>query len=68
MLDMYGNRVNLEINGDMGIPLFGYQKAKVKLYTSKETGKLVCTVAETEKFDPSVERDIKLKNSWRLSQ
>jgi len=52
-LDMYNNKVNLEIQGRMGVPLFGYQQVNIRLYTSKELGKLVCSVAETDKFDPS---------------
>ncbi len=60
-LDMYNNKVNLEIQGEMGIPLFGYQRAKVRLYTSKELGKLVCSVAETDKFDPSGKGNIAIK-------
>ncbi|MDD4327309.1 MAG: hypothetical protein PHU83_03690, partial [Eubacteriales bacterium] len=62
-LDMYNNKVNLEIQGEMGIPLFGYQRAKVRLYTSKELGKLVCSVAETEKFDPAGTGNIAMKIS-----
>ncbi len=60
-LDMYNNKVNLEIHGEMGIPLFGYQRANVRLYTSKELGKLVCSVAETDKFDPSGTGEVLIK-------
>ena len=60
-LDMYNNKVSLEIQGEVGIPLFGYQRVKVRLYTSKELGKLVCSVAQTEKFDPSGSGNIFIK-------
>lgn len=50
MLDLYGNHVNIEMNGELGIPLFGYEKAKVRLYTNKD-GDLVCTMAETPYID-----------------
>jgi hypothetical protein len=63
MLDLYANKVNVEIRGDMGIPLFGYQRANVKLFTSKELGTLVCTVAETDKFDPSGTGNVRFKVS-----
>ncbi|MDD2393171.1 MAG: hypothetical protein PHV88_03840, partial [Eubacteriales bacterium] len=62
-LDMYNNKVNLEIQGEMGIPLFGYQRAKVRLYTSKELGKLVFSVTETGKFDPAGTGNIAMKIS-----
>jgi hypothetical protein len=60
-LDMYNNKVSLEIQGEMGIPLFGYQRVQVRLYTSKELGKLVCSVAQTEKFDPAGTGNIFIK-------
>ncbi|MDX1358409.1 MAG: hypothetical protein R3232_06235, partial [Clostridia bacterium] len=52
-IDLYNNQVNLEIKASIGIPLFGFQRADVTLYTSEELGKLVCSVDETEKFDPA---------------
>lgn len=52
-IDLYNNKVNLEIKGSIGIPLFGFQRANVTIYTSEELGKLVCSVDETEKFDPA---------------
>ena len=52
-IDMYNNKVTLEIKGSIGIPLFGFQRADVTLYTSEELGKLVCSVDETPKFDPA---------------
>ncbi|MFO7635917.1 MAG: hypothetical protein R6W96_01250, partial [Clostridia bacterium] len=60
-LDIYGNKPNLEIHGEVGIPLFGYQRAKIRLYTSDELGKLVCSVAETEKFDPAGTGEVFIK-------
>jgi hypothetical protein len=50
MIDLYGGKVNVEMNSKVGIPLFGYQKVDVKLYKSKDTGSWVCSVAESEKL------------------
>ena len=63
VLDLYANKVNVEIRGDLGIPLFGYQRANVKLFTSKELGTLVCTVDATDKFDPSGTGEVLFKVS-----
>ena len=53
LLDLYANRVNLEINADVGIDLFLKNRVKVKLYTNQEDdgefepGQWVCSVAPT---------------------
>ncbi len=52
-IDLYNNEVNMEVKASLGIPLFGFQRVDVRLYTSEELGKLVCSVDETEKFDPA---------------
>ncbi len=52
-IDLYNNKMNLEIKGNVGIPLFGFQRVNVTIYTSEELGKIVCSVEETEKFDPA---------------
>ena len=52
-IDLYAGDVSMEIKASLGIPLFGFQRVDVTLYTSEETGKLVCSVDETEKFDPA---------------
>jgi len=62
-IDMYNNQVTLEIKGSIGIPLFGFQRADVTLYTSEELGKLVCSVDETEKFDPAGTGEVMLSIS-----
>ncbi|MBN2559208.1 MAG: hypothetical protein JXB33_10690 [Clostridia bacterium] len=62
-IDLYNNSVNLEIKGSIGIPLFGFQRANIRLYTSEELGKLVCTVEETEKFDPAGTGEVFIKIS-----
>lgn len=52
-IDLYAGDASMEIKASVGIPLFGFQRIDVTLYTSEETGKLVCSVDETEKFDPA---------------
>jgi len=53
LLDLYANKVNLEINADVGIDLFLKNRVKVKLYTNKEdnadgqAGQFLCSVAPT---------------------
>ena len=59
VIDLYGNHTNLQIDGDMAVPLFN-SRVKVKLYTDKNS-KLVCTVSETEKLDPSGKGKVKVK-------
>lgn len=59
VIDLYGNHTNLQIDGDMAVPLFN-SRVKVKLYTDKNS-KLVCTVSETEKLDPSGKGTVKVK-------
>ncbi len=51
LLDMYSNKINLEINADVKVDLFGDEWLKVKLYTNKEDnsdgkkGEFLCSVA-----------------------
>ncbi|MDI9470747.1 MAG: hypothetical protein QM296_11175 [Bacillota bacterium] len=53
LLDMYANKVNLEINAKVALELFNNNWVNVKLYTNKEdnadgaAGQLLCSVAET---------------------
>ena len=53
MLDMYANRVNLEINAEVKLELFNNNWVKAKLYTNKEDnadgkkGEFLCSVAPT---------------------
>lgn len=58
-LDLYGNRVNLEMNGELGIPLFNFEKGKIKLYTNKD-GDFVCTMAQTPAIDASGTGEVKV--------
>lgn len=59
VIDLYGNNTNLQIDADMAVPLFN-KRVKVKLYTDKNS-KLVCTVSETDKLDPSGKGTVKVK-------
>ena len=51
LLDMYANKVNLEIDAEVALELFNNNKVKVKLYTNKEDnenakgGEFLCSVA-----------------------
>ncbi|OQA73265.1 MAG: hypothetical protein BWY35_00654 [Firmicutes bacterium ADurb.Bin248] len=51
MLDLYANRVNLEINAEVAVDLFLGNRVKVKLYTNQEDnadgkkGEFLCSVA-----------------------
>lgn len=51
LLDLYANRVNLEINAEVTVDLFLKNRVKVKLYTNKEdnadgdAGEFLCSVA-----------------------
>ncbi|MGI6072388.1 MAG: hypothetical protein ACOX75_05185 [Lachnospiraceae bacterium] len=53
LLDMYANKVNLEINAEVALELFNNNRVKVKLYTNKEDnengkgGEFLCSVAPT---------------------
>jgi hypothetical protein len=53
LLDMYANKVNLEIDAEVALELFNNNKVKVKLYTNKEDnenakgGEFLCSVAPT---------------------
>jgi PKD repeat protein len=53
LLDLYRNKVNLEINAEVAVELFLNQRVKVKLYTNKEDnedgryGEFLCSVAPT---------------------
>ena len=59
VMDLYGNQTNLQIDGDMAVPLLN-TRIKVKLYTDKNSS-LVCTVAETDKLDTSGKGKTKIK-------
>lgn len=59
-IDLYNNKTNLQITGELAVPLFN-SRLKVKLYTDEKVQKLVCTVAETEKMDPSGKGTVKVK-------
>ena len=54
LLDMYANKINLEINAEVALELFNDNWVKVKLYTNKEDnedgkgGEFLCSVAPTE--------------------
>ncbi|HAL74504.1 MAG TPA: hypothetical protein DCM45_05350 [Clostridiales bacterium] len=58
-LDLYGNRVNLEMNGELGIPLFNFEKGKIKLYTNKD-GDFICTMAQTPAIDAAGTGEVKV--------
>jgi len=58
-LDLYGNRVNLEMNGELGIPLFNFEKGKIKLYTNKD-GDFICTMAQTPSIDAAGTGEVKV--------
>ncbi|HWR19946.1 MAG TPA: hypothetical protein VN608_10015 [Clostridia bacterium] len=53
MLDLYANKVNLEINAEVAVDLFLKNRVKVKLYTNEEdnadgkAGEFLCSVAPT---------------------
>ncbi|NLZ55347.1 MAG: hypothetical protein GX900_01590, partial [Clostridiaceae bacterium] len=54
LLDMYANKINLEINAKVALEMFNNKEVNVKLYTNKEdnadrkAGEFVCSVAPTE--------------------
>ena len=50
LLDMYANRVNLEINANVRIDLFHREWIEAKLFTD-EKGKFICSAAPTELED-----------------
>ncbi len=57
LLDLYANRVNLEINAKVAVDLFQKNRVDVKLYTNKEdnadgkAGEFLCSVAPTRIHD-----------------
>ena len=56
LLDMYANRVNLEINVEVMLEHLNYNRVKAKLYTNKEdnadgkAGEFLCALAPTELY------------------
>ena len=57
LLDMYANRVNMEINVEVMLEHLNYEWVKAKMYTNKEdnadgrAGEFLCSVAPTTLFD-----------------
>lgn len=66
LLDLYANRVNLEINAEARIDLFQNNWVKVKLYTNKEDnedgkkGAFLCSVAPTM-IENALAKDIDIR-------
>lgn len=60
VFDLYNNIANLEIEGSVAVPLF-HHRVNVRLYKDKDSGEFVCTVAETEKFDPAGDGKVQIK-------
>jgi hypothetical protein len=71
LLDMYANRINLEINAEVAIDLFLKNKVDVKLYTNKEdnadgqAGQFLCSVAPT-KIEQGIAEgiDVTIDGGW----
>ena len=51
LLDLYANRVNIEVNCTVPLEVFNGQKVNAKLQSDSITGKWLCSVAPTE-FEP----------------
>ena len=71
LLDLYANRVNLEINAEVAIDLFRGKRVEAKLYTNKEDnsdgkkGEFLCSVAPTTIEDaPATGIDITIDGGW----
>ncbi len=71
LLDLYANRVNLEINAEVAIDLFRDKRVDAKLYTNKEDnadgkkGQFLCSVAPTTIEDaPATGVDITIGGGW----
>lgn len=60
VLDLYNNIADMEIEADLGVPLF-QRRIKVKLMKDDESGLFICNVAKTEKFDPAGDGKVKLQ-------
>jgi len=70
LLDLYANRVNLEINADVEVDLFLEKRVNVKLYTNQdpfeaEPGEFLCSVAKTTVENALAEGiDMKIDGGW----
>ncbi len=61
VIDLYNNITNMQIEGDVAVPMLN-SRLKVSIYTDEDKGnKLVCSVLETDKFDPSGKGKLKMK-------
>jgi len=60
VLDLYNNMADLEIDADIGVPLF-QRRLKVKLMKDDKSGLFVCNIAKTDKFDPAGDGQVKVQ-------
>ena len=71
LLDLYSNKVNLEINAEVKVELFQNKWVKVKLYTNKKdnedgkAGEFLCSVAPTVVEDALAnDTDMRIDGGW----
>lgn len=71
LLDLYANRVNLEVNAKVAVDLFQKNWVDVKLYTNKEdnadgkAGEFLCSVAPTAIEDAIADDiDVRIDGGW----
>ena len=71
LLDLYANKVNLEINAEVAVDLFRGNRVEAKLYTNKKDnedgkkGEFLCSVAPTTIEDaPATGIDMTIDGGW----